>query len=284
MAAERRANSEGGMEVESTEGTSIGKVNQENPVIIDGLQAATGDCVEDAMSLNKSNGAGANSSSGTRSKGEKGTATKGKSKQISYNGSSLPERAVKSETDRIQVRLVNGTFTNAMKDSLLRDLNLCLFSSPPNSFVPSFSGSGLRFGAVWFAPDNKESCDWLKEKLAAINDVAGEFKFIVEPFSLYQNKVSFSIPWDANENLKNGDILHRLKLQNPRIPIDRWRIVRTQQSIDYRVIFCCIDDDSLHILRNSYFKINYTFDKVVVKVSQQSSSAKTSSVAARLLK
>ncbi|XP_062556527.1 uncharacterized protein LOC134221347 [Armigeres subalbatus] len=203
------------------------------------------------------------------------TLTRGHSATV--DGSSDNKRALTSENYRVQVKLVNGAFDNVLKNALIRDLNICLFSSPANSFIPSFQGCGLRFGAVWFAPDNQQSCDWLKDKLISINEKAGEFKFRIEPFSLHQTKICISIPWDDRELLKDGDVLRRLKYQNPRIPIERWRVVKTKfTSMGDRLTFCCIDDDSLRLLENDHYRMNYAFDKVFARVLHQKKSDKPS--------
>ena len=193
----------------------------------------------------------------------------------SRNGSTGGGNVSNSDNYRIQVHLGNGNFTNALKDALLRDLNTCLFSLPANLFVPSLSGSGLRFGAVWFAPDNAESCSWLKQKLSSINEKAGDFTFKIEPFSLYQTRIAISIPWDPRENLKYVDILRRFRYQYPLIRFEYWRIVKTKTIADgFQLIVCCIDDYSLKILKSNNFRMNYAFDKVFAKILQQHETAK----------
>lgn len=263
---------ESGMEVVSADNTTFGEVIQETPVIV-GANSSENKTPTTNASTVKSGGVKEVDNTGAKGKNVPG----GKGPHKKHNRFSQMGQASHRDSIRFQVRLEKGCFTSALRDALMRDLNTCLFSSPPNSFIPSFSGTGLRFGVVWFAPDNNQSCDWLKEKLVAISEKAGDFKFKIEPFSLHQNRISISIPWDVKENLKDGDILRRLKFQNPRIPIDRWRIVKSQQSAGTnRFIFCCIDDDSLRILEKDQFKMSYAFEKIVVKLSQQNSSAKPS--------
>lgn len=176
---------------------------------------------------------------------------------------------------RLQLRLVNGQFTPALKDALLRDLNLFLYSSPSSSFTPSFKGSGLRFGVVWFSPDNEHSYNWLVEKLTTINEKAGEFRFVIEPFAAYQNKICVNIPWDSKENLRDINVLKRLKFQNPSISADRWKIWKTKTTESNKLLFCTIDDASLNLLRKQNFRLNYGFNKVQADVLEQNKAAKS---------
>lgn len=179
---------------------------------------------------------------------------------------------------RFQVRLENGQFTTALKDALLRDLNLCLYSSPGSSFIPSFRGCGLRFGVVWFSPDDERSYNWLIEKLSAINEKAGEYRFTIEPFAAHQNKVCISIPWDAKEGLRDANVLKRLKFQNPTISADRWKVFKTKITDNNKLLFCSIDDTSLNLLQKQNFRLNYGFSKVHADVLPQKNSGKPSKI------
>lgn len=74
---------------------------------------------------------------------------------------------------RFQISLKHGLFTNELKNELLFDLNNFLYQLPADSstsFIPSFNGHGLRFGKIWFSPENEESSDWLKQRLNEINE------------------------------------------------------------------------------------------------------------------
>lgn len=176
---------------------------------------------------------------------------------------------------RFQLRLENGHFTDALKDALFRDLNTCLYSSPSSTFIPSFRGSGLRFGIVWFSPDNEESYNWVVDKLTAINDKAGKNRFIIEPYSAHQNKICVNLPWDAQEGLRGENVLIRLKFQNPRIPVDHWRVIKIQPTHSgNQLLMCCIDDASLKLLENQKFRLNYGFQKVQVDVLPQKRTTK----------
>ena len=172
--------------------------------------------------------------------------------------------------------MVNGFFTQALKDALLRDLNVALFSIPPNSFVPTFKGHGLRFGSVWFLPDNEPSSFWLKEKLSQINEKAGDFSFIIEKFTLYQKKVCLHIPWDSVEKLGDLGILKRLALQNPFIQLHKWKLQRASlTTAGKRFLICCIDSDTLKLLEAQKFILNYGFQKVSAKVTGKTPHSKS---------
>lgn len=179
---------------------------------------------------------------------------------------------------RFQVRLENGQFTTALKDALLRDLNMCLYSSAGSSFIPSFMGCGLRFGVVWFSPDDERSYNWLIEKLSAINEKAGEFRFTIEPFAAHKNKVCISLPWDSKEGLRDANVLKRLKFQNPKISTDRWKVFKSKISNNNKLLFCSIDDTSLNLLQQQNFRLNYGFSKVQVDVLLQKNSGKPSKI------
>lgn len=182
-----------------------------------------------------------------------------------------------SDKWRFQVRLENGNFNVALKDALVRDLHGCLYSSTSSSFIPSFGGSGLRFGIVWFSPDNEESYNWIVEKLTAINEKAGDYKFIIEPYSVHQNKICVNIPWDAKEGLCIDNVLKRFKFQNPRIPVDCWRPIKLQPTNSgNQLLMCYIDDASLKLLRNQKFRLNYGFHKVQVDILPQKKTVKKS--------
>lgn len=127
---------------------------------------------------------------------------------------------------RFQVKLENGYFTKALKNDLVRNLYDYLYNLPPNSFIPSFDGYGLRYGKIWFSPENERSCIWLKQTLMEINEkAASEFKFCIQSFCLKQNKICLNIPWNDKENLTGSDVLHRLHFQNPNYLINLWKII-----------------------------------------------------------
>lgn len=167
---------------------------------------------------------------------------------------------------RFQVRMQNGSFTASLKDALLRDLHSSLFNLPSNSFVPTFKGHGLRFGVVWFAPDNEQSSAWLKETLGLINKSAGQHSFVIEPFNLIQVKVSLRIPWDSKECLSETNVLERLVKQNPIIEAHRWRVLKAADNTGgYRTILFGIDCGSLNLLEAQKFRLNYGFRKIIAK-------------------
>lgn len=171
---------------------------------------------------------------------------------------------------RFQVRLVNGQFNPGLKDALFRDLNNCLYSDPCSSFIPSFGGSGLRFGVVWFSPDDEHSYNWLIDKLTAINEKAGEFRFTIEGYSAHQNKVCIRIPWDPKEGLRDANVLKRIKFQNPKFPTDNWKVSNSKiTNLGDKLLFCSIDDASLKLLQKQKFRLNYGFQKIQVDVLQQ---------------
>lgn len=169
---------------------------------------------------------------------------------------------------RLQIRLEKGIFTNALKDELLRDLNILLYQTAANSFIPTFFGFGLRYGKIWFSPENQESHDWLKQSLLAINEkVPIDFRFIIEPFNLHMNSICLSVPWNTNENLNQNDILNRIVFQNPNLLANFWRInkvIPTEKG--HRLFFFSISNDSLDILKTQKFSVNYGFQKVLARV------------------
>lgn len=180
-----------------------------------------------------------------------------------------------SDKWRFQIRLENGYFTETLKNELMRDLNVFLYSSSGSSFIPCFKGSGLRFGIVWFTPDNEDSFNWIVDKLKAINEKAGECKFIIEPYSVRQNKICLNLPWDTKEGLTEGNVLERLKFQNPCIPINHWRVINSQSTNSgNKLVMCTIDDTSLKLLEKQKFRLNYGFHTVQADVLPQKKSAK----------
>lgn len=179
----------------------------------------------------------------------------------------VPDGTTNGKNWRFQVRLENGQFTPALRDALWRDLNTCLYSSPSSSFIPSFDGSGLRYGVVWFAPENEGSYNWVVEKLSAINEKAGDFRFVIEPFAVHLNKVCVNLPWDMKEGLRDVNVLKRLKFQNPAFPADRWKVVQSKMTpVGNKLLICCIDDASMSLLEKQNFRLNYGFHKVQVDV------------------
>lgn len=206
-------------------------------------------------------------------------------KLVSSQSSTVAEGSPTREDWRFQVTLDNGQFTPALKDDLFRDLNKCLYSDPSSSFIPSFGGSGLRFGVVWFSPDNEESYNWLIDRLTAINEKAGEFRFTIEPYSVHQNRICIRIPWDSKEGLRDVNVLKRIRFQNPSLPADRWKVSKSQTTkLGDRLLFCSIDDTSLELLQKQKFRLNYGFQKVQADVMQQKKSvnSKKSSINSRM--
>lgn len=178
----------------------------------------------------------------------------------------LPEeRATNSRSSlRFQIKLENGFFTDALKDELLCDLNIFLYQTSPGSLIPSFFGCGIRYGRMWFSPENQESHDWLKQKLMMINEKAVDgFKFVFEPFSLHTNNICLRVPWNAKENLNQTDVLNRLVFQNPSILANFWKInnIKPLQN-GHRLFFCSIGDDSVDRLKKQNFMVNYGFHKI----------------------
>lgn len=169
---------------------------------------------------------------------------------------------------RFQIKLQNGFFTNALKDELLSDLNVFLYQTPPGSLIPTFCGCGIRYGRMWFSPENQESHDWLKQKLMVINETAIDgCKFVFEPFNLHTNNVCLRVPWNANEKLNQTDVLNRIVFQNPSILANFWKInnVKSMEN-GYRLFFCSIGDDSVELLRKQNFMINYGFHKISARL------------------
>lgn len=180
---------------------------------------------------------------------------------------------------RFQLSLKNGFFTNELKDELLFNLNNLLYQLPSNSFIPSFNGHGLRYGKIWFSPENEESSAWLKGKLAEINEKAVDgCKFQIEPFGLHQNKICLNVPLIPNESLSDSEVLKRLHFQNPALGIGYWKILRAKSiSVVNRLIICSIGDCSLKLLKSIDSKLNYGFQKVICKPYTQSKSANSKS-------
>lgn len=184
-------------------------------------------------------------------------------------------KAIKSF--RFQVMLENGFFTSDLKDDLIRNLNDFLYNLPTDSFLPTFDGYGLRYGKIWFSPENERSCSWLKQTLMDINEkAASDFKFCIQPYCLRQNRLCLNIPWNEKENLSEIDALKRLHYQNPSIRINLWKIVSVKsQSTGNRLIFCSAEHDSVEKLRKCKFRLYYGFQKVTVRVPAQKKSAKS---------
>lgn len=172
--------------------------------------------------------------------------------------------------ERFQVRLLNGVFTEDLKNDLMRLLNSLLYSTPPTSFIPSFVDSGLRYGVVWFSSDNTDSRNWLREKLGIINETAAAgFKFVIEPYTLHQNRVSFSLPWIAEEKLDEMGVLRRISIHNPALRAVHWKILRSESVTGgKRLFFCSVDDGSLSLLEKQSFRFNYSFQKIYVRVDR----------------
>lgn len=191
------------------------------------------------------------------------------------DSSSKEDRATSLNAFRFQVRLENGLFTEALKDELLGGLEIFLYQLPPDSFIPGFNGCGLRYGKLWFSPENQASCDWLKQKLAEINERA-RLKLIVEEWNLHQNKVCLNIPaaGGSNGRLSDFDVLKRLHFQNQWAKIDRWHVFKGQTTTDgSRLIFVSVDDEAVSLLANQKWKLNYKFQKVIARLLEQKKSA-----------
>lgn len=195
---------------------------------------------------------------------------KKKNRKIALSGkaSSSGEANSLISSLRLQIKLEKGFFTNALKDELLKDLHVLLYQTPPNSFVPSFYGSGLRYGKIWFSPENQESHNWLRNSLTMINEkVPIDFKFIIEQYNLHQNSVCLRIPWNAIEGLDQNSVLNRLVFQNPDILANFWRIINVAPpEKEHRLFFLSICDDSLNLLKKQNFMLNYGFQKVFARV------------------
>lgn len=178
---------------------------------------------------------------------------------------------------RLQIRLEKGYFTNALKDELMKGLNTLLYQTPPNSFIPTFLGSGLRYGKIWFSPENQESYDWLKQSLLLINEKAVvDFKFAIEQYDLHRNSICLRIPWNASEDLKRNDVLNRLVFQNPNILANFWGINKVIPSEKgHHLFFFNIGDDSLVLLKKQNFLVNYGFQKVFVRVLSNKTESNT---------
>lgn len=178
---------------------------------------------------------------------------------------------------RLQIRLEKGYFTNALKDELMKGLNSLLYQTPTDSFIPTFLGSGLRYGKIWFSPENQDSHDWLKQSLLQINEKAVvDFKFIIEQYNLHQNSICLRIPWNAIEDLNQNDVLNRIVFQNPNILANFWRInivIPTEKG--HHLFFFSICDDSLTLLKQQNLLVNYGFQKVSVNVSSHKSDSRT---------
>lgn len=169
---------------------------------------------------------------------------------------------------RFQIRLLKGLFDENLRDDLLRDLNQMLYSLPEGSFTPSFKDYGLRFGCFWFSPDNQDSQAWLMKALEQINDQATCYKFIIEPYDLTNNRVSFTVPWDAKEKLQNSDILKRIQKVNPLVHAQRWRILKTHQlSKENLLVFCSIDGKSLKQIKDRNLSLNYGLKKATFRIA-----------------
>lgn len=175
---------------------------------------------------------------------------------------------------RFQVRLESGFFTEALKDELLGGLETLLYQLPPNSFIPGFNGCGLRYGKVWFSPENQASRDWLQQKLLEINERA-LIKLVIEEWSLHQNKVCLNVPvgGGSSARLSDHDILKRLQFLNPWAQIDRWRAVSGMKSNKGgRLLFVTVDNDSVSLLKKQKWKLNYRFQKVSARLLEQKSA------------
>lgn len=177
---------------------------------------------------------------------------------------------------RFQISMQNGYFTNVLKDELLNDLNNSLYQLPSGSFIPSFNSYGLRFGKLWFSPENEESSIWLKKRLAEINEKAVDgCKFFIETYGLHQNKVCLNIPLISNECLNEADILKRLHFQNPSLGIEQWKILRTKlMTASHRLVICAITDCSFNLLKSMNSRLNYGFQKILCKPYMERKSSK----------
>lgn len=141
---------------------------------------------------------------------QKLSATKVSGKKSPARDVATPRATPVSEF-RFQVRLENGSFTEALKSELLGGLEALLYQIPKGSFIPEFKGCGLRYGKVWFSPGNQLSSDWLKQKLLEINERA-QVKFVIEHFGLHQSNECLNVPpgCRSNERLSDNDILKRI--------------------------------------------------------------------------
>lgn len=231
--------------------------------------ASTSEATSDNISLGNGKGVGAAISSRM--------AGKSVAKTFAGKSTTHPSGDTSSfHTLRFKISLLNGFFTNVLKDELLFDLNNFLYQLPSTSFIPSFNGHGLRFGKIWFSPENEESSDWLKQKLNEINEKAVDgCKFRIEQFGLHQNKVCLNVPLIPNEHLSDADVLKSLHFQNPSLGFANWKILRTKSiSTNNRLVICSIDDCSYNLLKKLNYKINYGFQKVLCKPYMQTKPAK----------
>lgn len=210
-----------------------------------------------------------------------GRISKDQQKELGTPGTSADPLSSKktpsSSPFRFQVKLENGFFTTALKNDLIRNLYGYLYRMPPDSFLPTFDGYGLRYGKIWFSPENEKSCIWLKQTLLEINEQAANiFKFCIEPYGLKQNKICFTIPWNQEENLTINDVLHRLHFQNPLFLINLWKVISVKtNTAESRLVFCSADVDSIQLLKKHKFRIYYGFQKLLVRALPQSKSAKS---------
>lgn len=244
------------------------------------LDGAAADMQQDTSSVIEKNGKNSSSTSVGKTSGaavSSKNAERPNLKALSGKSSTVKSGDTSSfHSHRFQISLNNGFFTTALRDELLFDLNNILYQLPANSFIPSFNSYGLRFGKIWFSPENEESSTWLKQKLNEINEKAVDgCKFSIEPFGLHQNKVCLNIPLILNESLSESDVLKRLHFQNPRLGICYWKMLRTKlTSADNRMIICSLDDSSYILLKKLNFRVNYGFEKVDCKPYVQKNSAK----------
>lgn len=194
----------------------------------------------------------------------------------SVDPSPLKKASTSLQSFRFQVKLDNGFFTVALKNDLIRNLYEYLYNLPADSFIPSFDGFGLRYGKIWFSPENEKSCIWLKQSLLDINEkAANDFKFCIQPYCLKQYKICLNIPMNPNESLTTSDVLHRLDFQNPAFLINLWKVISVKaNTAKSRLIFCSADHDSFELLKKQKFRIYYGFQKVLVRELPQNVSAK----------
>lgn len=213
---------------------------------------------------------GGNPSFATRGKNYAKNQRKKLNRKVASTGkTSLSGEASDSKASlRLQIKLEKGFFTDVLKNELLKDLNVLLYQTPPNSFIPTFFGSGLRYGKIWFSPENQESHEWLRQRLLMINEKASvDFKFIFEQYNLHQNSICLRIPWNAIEGLNQNDVLNRLVFQNPNVLANFWRVNKVLQAVnDHRLFFFSICDDSLNLLKKQNYLMNYGFQKVSVRI------------------
>lgn len=182
----------------------------------------------------------------------------------------LAKKTIPAKDFRFQLRLVNGVFTKELMNLLVRDLHQFMYSrAEGNSFMPSFRGHGLRYGLLWFSPENENSYTWLIHVLGLINDKAtSSHKFIVEEYNLYQTRICFTVHWDVEEKINEAVILTRLDLSNPVLQVGRWKHLSTRApSVDSRQLFCSIDKECLKLLEQNKFRGNYGIRKVMIKMA-----------------